>query len=181
MKAKKIEDIQSTTSILIWILFIVFAYGFAYQKQYVMLAGMFALAITLVVHAPLSVITINRWQKTNAKTKLAYLGEYVFAAGQFICGVLAIAGAIADITTDYLSSGRFWQKVSEYPFLFIFCFGSFCTTVGAAQIAANLKLGEEGLVEKLGRFRDILQGIIFIIFGLFFVGLSIFVKLGSAL
>ena len=179
MKAEKIETIQSVTSILIWILFIVFAYGFAYQKQYVTLAGMFSLGITLVVHAPLSIITINQWQKTDAKTKIAYLGEYGFAAGQFICGVLAIIGAVADITTDYLTSGRFWQKVSEYPFLFVFCFGSFCATVGAAQIAANLKLGEEGLVGKLGRFRHILEGIIFIVFGLFFIGLSVFVKAGS--
>jgi len=173
----RIESIQKITSILIWLMLIVFAYGFAYKNQTVLLAGLFGLGIVLIVHAPLSLVTLSRWQKETVKTKLAFWGEVFFAAGQLIFGIFSLIGAIADATTDYLSSGRFWQNVSQYPFLFIFSFGMFCSLVGSSQIAANLKPGGEKLSDRLESWTDIIEGIVFLIFGLFFIGLIIFVKL----
>lgn len=177
METERIERIQAVTSRLIWITLIFFAYGFAYKNQPVMLAGMFGLGIALIIHAPLSFVTLNRWQKADAKTKLAFWGEGFFALGQLIFGICALAGAIADLSTNYLTSGRFWHRVSEYPWLFLFVFGSFCSLVGISQIAANLKLESEKLVDKLGSLTDIIQGIIFLLFGLFFIGLILFAKL----
>ena len=177
MRASQRESIQSITSILIWITFLVFAYGFAYKNQSVMLIGLFSLGLTLLIHAPISLITLNGWQQGKIRTKLAYWGETFFAIGQNIFGILAIVGAIADLTTNYLTSGRFWQQVSNYPFLFIFSFGSFCSLVGISQIAANLKLDGEKFSDKLGSFSEIIHGIFFLVVGLFFIGLIIFVKL----
>ena len=177
MNTAKSEFIQSITSNLIWISIFVFAYGFVYKNQTVMLIGMFVLGFALTVHAPISLMTINYWQKDVITTKLAYWGESFFAVGQFIFGVLAIIGGIADVTTSYLASGKFWQQVSGHPILLIFSFGSFCSLLGIAQIAANLKPKGEKLSDKLACFKDILHGIFFLLVGLFLIGLIIFVKL----
>ena len=177
MRTKQRENIQAVTSFLILITFIIFAAGFAYQKQIVMLIGMFGLGLTLLIHAPLSLITLSLWQNDGLKTRLAYWGETFFAIGQLIFGILAIFGFAADVFTDYLTSGRFWKQISNYPFLFIFSFGLFCSFVGISQIAANLKTDGEKLSDKLRSIQDILQGIVFLLFGLVFIGLILFVKL----
>lgn len=177
MNAEEIEKIQSNTSLMIWVTLIAFAFGFAYKIQFVLLAAMFGLGITLIIHAPLSLITVSRWHQTDLKTKIAFWGESFFAFGQFVCGVLAIIGAIADLTTDYLTSGEFWRQVSQSPFLFLFVFGSFCSLVGSSQIAAAFIPEGIRLSDKLSSFKKIVEGVIFLLFGLFFIGLIIFVKL----
>jgi MFS family permease len=181
MNPRRRKDVQAITSLLIVITLIVFVCGFAYKNQYLTIFGMFCLGLTLIVHAPLSLITVSRWRTKTVKTRLARWGEIFFAVGQFIFGILATIGALADLTTDYLTSGRFWQQVSNYPFLFFFSFGTFCALVGIAQIFANLQPDGEKLSDKLARFRDILQGIIFLLFGLIIAGVIAVVKLLSAI
>lgn len=174
---EKIELVQLVTYPLIFVTLIIFGYGWAHHNQIVTLAGMFSLGIVLTVHAPLSLMTITRRRNAAGKISFALCGEYFFALGQLLFGILMFAGAIADVTTNYISSGKFWQQVAQYPYLFFFCFGAFCSLVGISQIAASLKPEGEEFSDKLHSFKDILQGIIFLIFGLIFIGLIIFAKL----
>ena len=77
MGEAKPEKIQSVTSILIWLGFFVFAYGFAYKDQTVMLIGMFCLGVNLTIHAPMSLITLSHWQKDEVKQK-SHIGASAF-------------------------------------------------------------------------------------------------------
>lgn len=142
-----------------------------------MLAGMFGLGSALVVHAPLSFVTISRWRERNLKTRLAFWGEGFFAGGQFLFGVFALLGAIADAETDYLTSGGFWRQVSEYPILLLSVFGTFCCLVGIFQICANLTTESGKLSHQLGSWKEIIEGIFFLLCGLFFIGIIVFAKL----
>ena len=179
MNTEEAKKIQTFTYLLIWVTLIIFAYGFAYHRQIVMLAGLLGVGLTLLIHAPLSFFTLSQRQREDAKTKFACWGEGFFALGQLIFGIFAVAGVIADAATNYLSSGMLWKQVSQYSLTLFFCFGMFCSLVGISQIAANLIPDGDRMVDKLGSFKEIIEGAIFFIIGLFFIGFLIFAKISS--
>lgn len=178
MEAEKIEKIQTFASPLIFVTAIAVAYGFAYQKQPILLAGMFGLGAALLVQAVISFAALRQRQhESDLKFRFALWGDALFAGAQFLLGIFMLLGAFADLTGDYLSSGEFWQQVSRHPALFFSFVGLFFSFVGIAQIAANLKPEGDGFADKVWSFNRIIKGIFFLLVGLFILGIMIFANL----
>ena len=174
-RAGKLESSEGTFSIALFASYFVIAIGYNLGFQTVFFAGLFLLGIGVTGRGIVRFIITK--ENDFPRKKLAIFSDYYIAVFQTIFGLLILAGTVAEIFSNYISSGEFWRTVTSNisPLLIFLFIGIFFTVSGLSLMGSVEKSEQKTLKNSLQNFLEILQGIVPFIFGLILIALFILV------
>lgn len=174
MEAKKLEGWQSVTFYSMLPTAVIAVGAIVYRQQTLIAVGLFGVGIVFTVHATLSFLIIRYWYKNGVGFANSFDFRGYFAIAQLLIGIAALVGAVKELATNYVSSGRFSKDVFN-SFLIPIGFALLLITTGILMLSGTLVYENKKLkVRSEKAIPMMVQGIACLIAGLLFCGLMIF-------